>query len=258
MSPIVGRYGPFFLYAYTVVLGVGLVASLGVVGWRAQRRPALAGWMDGLLVAAGLGLVAGRAAFVSLNWNYYRLHLAEAALPWQGGLSYHGVLLGGAAGLWLWWRRQRPPRPSLASYGALLAPGLALMSYFGWVACWHEGCAYGRETMIGWLAADLPDTFGVYGLRYQSQLLGATAALGVWLLALLLENRIGPGRLLWLVLLLLSLSRAAVSFVRGDAAPLLGPLRLDALLDLGVTGVALVALSQRGRPVTGVNSAPIP
>ena len=35
-----------------------------------------------------------------------------------------------------------------------------------------EGCAYGRETTLGWLAADLPDSFGVYAVRYRRSFWG--------------------------------------------------------------------------------------
>jgi phosphatidylglycerol:prolipoprotein diacylglycerol transferase len=247
MLPILSRYGPFFLYSFTVVMGLGVGASIGLAAWQARRHPArLAGWLDGLLAAAGVGLLAGRAAYVGANWDYFQAHPAEAALVWQGGLSYHGALFGGLAGLWLW-RRRRPPGATYLEYAALFGPPLAFASFFGWVACWYEGCAYGREAVLGPLAADLPDTYGVYALRYQSQLFGALLSLVIALLLVWRQQRRPGGRNFWLALLLISASRAVVTLFRGDAAPLVGAYRLDTLLELGLALVALLALRPRLR-----------
>jgi prolipoprotein diacylglyceryltransferase len=119
---------------------------------------------------------------------------------------------------------------------------LALASFFGWAACWYEGCAYGRETVLGPLAADLPDAYGVFALRYQSQLVGGLLSLLAALLLVWRQQRRPGGRNFWLALLLISASRALVSLLRGDAAPLVGGYRLDTLLEVGVAAAALLAL----------------
>jgi phosphatidylglycerol:prolipoprotein diacylglycerol transferase len=240
MYPILARYGPFFLYSYTVVIGLGLAAALGLTAWLERRDDhARPGWIDGLLIGLLAGLVAGRAVFVWANRPYFQENPGEVLLVWQGGVSYHGLLIAGllAFSIWLLRRRQSP-----GSYAGLLAPALAVGSAFGWLACWFEGCAYGQETVFGPLAGDLPDSFGVRGLRYQTQLIGLALSLLALLLVLALRRRVRPVQLLWLALLALSAGRVVVGLLRGDAAPMLGQLRLDVVADAILALVALAAI----------------
>ncbi|MCI0398213.1 MAG: prolipoprotein diacylglyceryl transferase [Chloroflexi bacterium] len=243
MYPILDRYGPFFLYSFTVVMGLGLAAAIGLTAWLEKRAVQQAAgqrpeWLDGLLLGLAAGLVGGRIGFVWANWPYFQERPGEIGLVWQGGLSYHGALLAGLLALrgWAAWRR----RP-VAIYAGLLAPGLALGSAFGWLACWLEGCAYGRETLPGLLAADLPDGFGVYGLRYQTQLVGLATCLAA-LGALPMQRRLPPALLFWLTLLVLSSGRVVVSFLRGDTVPILAGFRLDTWLDGLLSLIALAAV----------------
>ena len=218
MYPIFGRYGPFFLYGYSVALGLGLIMSLGLTAWLAQNR-SRPGWIDGVLVSVLMGAAGGRLGFVSGQWDYFQERPAEIGNIWQGGLSYHGALLAGLLALWLWcvWRK-RPFYP----YAALLAPALALLHVFGWLACWLEGCAYGREVVLDrsvwarWLTADLPDTFGVFGLRYQIQMVGMVISLLLFLWIWWRYGRWSSSRLFWFTLFALSTIHSFLHFGRGD------------------------------------------
>ena len=218
MYPIFGRYGPFFLYGYSVALGLGLIVSLGLTAWLARDKSQPC-WIDGLLLSLLAGVGGGRLGFVLGQWGYFRQRPSEIGDIWQGGLSYHGALMAGllALGLWCRWRK----RP-FYQYAALLAPSLTLLHLFGWLACWLEGCAYGREAVLDgriwtrWLTADLPDTFGVFGLRYQTQMGGMVLSfllfLGVWWG----YGRWPPSRLFWFNLLALSTIHTFLHFGRGD------------------------------------------
>jgi phosphatidylglycerol---prolipoprotein diacylglyceryl transferase len=251
MHPILARDGPFFIYSYTVVMGLGIAASLGLTVWlnrRSGRETAF--WLDGLLVAAVVAIGGGRVGYVWSSWSYFQQHPAEIGLVWQGGLSYHGALLAGLLALWVWSRRQHRP---FAALSGLLAPALCLLSSFGWLACWLEGCAYGRETVLGFLAGDLPDSFGVFAVRYQTQWLGFVWSLLLFSIILLLWHRFhpAPGRLFWLALLGLSLGRLLITFLRGDPVLMMGQFRLDTLLDGGLVLLSLAALAiglNRERP----------
>lgn len=239
MPEILARYGPFFLYAFTVILGLGLLAALALTAWLA-RRHGVAGWLDGALAAAAGAVLAGRAVFVALNRPYFAENPAEAWQVWLGGLNYHGALLGGLAGLWLWARLTGRP---FFRYAGLFAPGLALLAAAGWAACAADGCAYGRAASPGLLAASLPDDLGVVTVRYRTQFAGAVGSLAVFALSLWAFRRARPALCFWATLGGLSLARAVVALGRGDPAPVIAGLRLDLLVDLGLAVLSLLAVA---------------
>lgn len=229
MVPIVTRYGPFFLYTYQVVIGLGLVVCLGWLVSSARRQTVCPRALDGVLWATGAALLSGRLAFVAWHWDYYAVHLAEILALRQGGLAYHGALPTGLLTLWLWCRRQgyAPER-----YGDWVAPALALMSAFGWLACYYEGCAYGRETWLAWYSADLPDNYGLLAVRFQTQLAGLLFSLVVAALASARRQAYRPGVIFGLTLMALGLGQAALSLTRAEFQPLRGLISYDTLFHL--------------------------
>lgn len=236
MYPILDRYGPFFLYSFTVALAVGIALSLGVTSWLARRRP-FPGWLDGTLLSGAAALVGGRAGYVLAHLSYFSENTAEAWQLWRGGLSYQGALLAGLFAFWGWSHWQRKP---FLVYAGLLAPGLALLSAAGWAACWLEGCAYGLEATSGPLTAYLPDEFGVFALRYQTQVIGFVLSLGVFGLLLWGWRRWTAGALFWVALFSISLIHGVVGLWRGDLAPLLFIWRVDLWFDFGLATFSLL------------------
>lgn len=230
MWPILGRYGPFFLYSYTVVLSLGVLLAL-MVTLSLARRHKMDGWLDGWLLAGIAAIAVGRLAFVMLNETYFAENPAETWQVWRGGLNVHGVLLSGLLVYWLWARVTGRP---FGQYAGLIAPGLALLAAAGWAACWFEGCAYGTEATPAWSTADLPDDFGVYASRYQTQLAGILVSLVIFAAAWWTARRNRLPVIFWSTLGLLALSHAGIALFRGDPAPVIGGLRLDLVLDLVV------------------------
>jgi phosphatidylglycerol---prolipoprotein diacylglyceryl transferase len=228
MHPILTRLGPIFIYSYTAVFTLGLMASWLITQKQAVQKP-LPGWQDAALTTLFAGWLGARLGFVLLNWGYFAERPSELLHLWQGGLTAYGGLLGGLIGLgvWCWWGK----RPFLP-YATLFSPALLLLTATGWAACWAEGCAYGTETTLGPFAANLPDSYGVFAVRYQTQLLG----LGLNLLALAVvlgwQKWWGNGRLFPLSLLLANLSHFGLTFVRADPSPMLAGWRLDSWLAL--------------------------
>ncbi len=251
MHPILGRFGPFFLYTYQYVWGLGILAALALAYHLAPRPRQWHEWFDPLLAGLIAGILGGRAAYVGVNWAYFQTEPAEIWLVWRGGLNYHGVLLVGLLAVWQWGNWRDLHWDAAANTLALLLP---LLHMTGWAACFFHGCGYGRLASPGWLTANLPDSFGVFDLRYPTQLLG----IGFSLLVLLLitrGKRLLPGQtLFWLALLLLTTSNLVVWLWRGDRQTMLGP-----LLDAGIAAAAFIALIRsRRRPPTWHREVKLP
>ena len=246
MMPILGRYGPFFLTSHFVALGLGTLLALAVTHFHA-RRLGLTGWIDGVLLGAGIAIVAGRLTFVLLNQDYFSENTALAWSIWQGGLNAQAALLVGLLTYAGWtYLTHRPP----GDYFDLIAPGLAIVTVAGWAACWFEGCAYGRETIPGLFSAGLPDDYGVLAVRYQTQALGfllsaIVAGLASWQLSRRPWGSARSGVLFWLTLAALMAIQALVALFRGDPSPVWFGFRADLLVALLIAGSSLlVALSR--------------
>jgi phosphatidylglycerol:prolipoprotein diacylglycerol transferase len=233
MYPILLRVGSFTLYSYTVALVAGIALGTWMTYQRARAHlsPAQAGTDPGIVLDVGFwallgGLVGARVAYVAANWAYYGDHIAKAVNISEGGLTWHGALIGGtlALALWVTARRQRDPStPKLRSLLDIAAPGLALGGALGWLGALLTGSAYGAEAggcapPLAWLTARLPDIYGVVALRFMTQpamivtcllILGLTWALGRRLY-------LHPGLPFALYLGLYALSAFLLWFLRGD------------------------------------------
>jgi phosphatidylglycerol:prolipoprotein diacylglycerol transferase len=200
-------------------------------------------WQNAALSALLTGWLGARISFVWLNWGYFAERPSELFRLWQGGLTAFGGLAGGLLGLGLWcWRCKRPFLPC----AALLSPAFLLLIITGWAACWVEGCAYGTATTLGPMSANLPDHFGVFAVRYQTQLLGIGLNLLALVFALLWQRHRVNGRFFPITLILASLIHFGLTFLRGDATVMLAGWRLDSWLALIFAIVGLFLL-QYGR-----------
>ena len=191
----------FALRWYAVAYIAGLV-----MGWRiiiaTVRRPAL--WpgekpamtpaqVDDLLFWVILGVIlGGRLGFVLFYQpGYYLQNPAEILMVWQGGMSFHGGLLGVLVVNFLFaWKNGI--RPLLS--GDMMCMVAPIGIFFGRIANFINAELWGRPTDAPWgvvfpgaAAQDCPDILGLCA-RHPSQLYEA-----------LLEGLILGALLLWLV-----------------------------------------------------------
>jgi phosphatidylglycerol:prolipoprotein diacylglycerol transferase len=243
VRPVLIQIGPLAVRSYTLLLGLGLLLALGILYRRAsQRRAKPFLWLDGALVALALGILGGRIGYVVAHWAYYQDRQGQILKYWLGGLSWHGALVGALLGLAIYCRARRVPFWRLADELALGAP---LVGAAAWTGCLLAGCGYGRELAEAhWLAADLPDLFGVWALRYNVQLLAAGWSLAVAGVLWAIRDPPPAGARAGLFMLLFGLGMALVDPLRADAVPQWGAWRLDVLLDW--------TLAAAGGLVTGI------
>ena len=259
MVPVLFTLGwidvPSFTALMALALGVGLLLT-----WVQARRLGLAqpDALDVAFAAVLLGVIAARATYVAGNWGYFSMHADEITQLWQGGLTWQGGLLGGVIGAAVAcaWRKL-----SVQQAFDALTPGLMAGAAFGWLACYLGGVAYGRQVFPGdswwFLAADLPDIYGLSNPRFSTQLLGAAWAAVCFVAALALGRPSvqKPGTKISTFAVTIALYSAAMfvlGFVRGDAAPMIGMWRLDQVIDAGIVVVASVysVLAASRRPLS--------
>ena len=225
MYPILFRYGSRIVFSYTVAIVTGMAVGTWLTYRLARQRLA----NPEIVLDAGFwallgGILGGRVGYVLANWAYYAEHLDKALNVREGGLVWHGALIGGgvAVGLWCALRRARGARrESARDLFDVAAPGLALGGAFGWLGALLTGSSYGAEASgtlppLSWLTADLPDIYGVDAIRYVTQPLMIGWCLALWGLLWALRHRLPRGASFALYLWLYALGDLAVAFARGD------------------------------------------
>lgn len=113
-NPIALQVGPLAIHWY----GISYLAAFALflfLALRRSRHQALAGqaWtrdaIEDLLFYGVLGVIVGGRLGYCLFYKpgYYALHPLEVLAVWQGGMSFHGGMLGVVAAMYLWARRRQ-------------------------------------------------------------------------------------------------------------------------------------------------------
>ena len=211
MHPILGRTFAGFIFTFTVVIGLSILIGFALT--HRLNRHKIPDWADTAVFVMLFAWMGGRAGFIWVNWDFYQEEPSQIYKLWQGGQSYHGAMIAGLLALTLWSVLRKRP---FAQYAALFIPALVLIHAGGWLACYYEGCAFGTEAFIGPFTANLPDTFGVFAVRYKTQLAGFILTLLLFGLILWLRNQVNEWQLSGIALIGLSLIHLLIGNYRGD------------------------------------------
>jgi phosphatidylglycerol:prolipoprotein diacylglycerol transferase len=177
-DPVIVQVGPLAIRWYALAY----ITSL-VVGWRMVRRlvrrtPVVATELqvDDFLTWATLGVVlGGRLGYVLFYQpTLYLAHPGMILAVWEGGMSFHGGMLGVAIAITVFCRRNAIPLLGFADRIAIVAPiGLGL----GRVANFINGELWGRPApdWLPWAmkfprAPDCPSFPAICVARHPSQL----------------------------------------------------------------------------------------
>ncbi len=247
MHPTLFTIGNWSVPTYTVLLDLGLILGLVLAYFEGRRllQSGETGLDLGLWAIIG-GVIGGRAAYVIANLSAFQEEPIRAIRLWEGGLSFHGGVLGGLLVLLLFalFRDRGLPsgRNSFWRLADVLTPGVAVGIAFGWAACLMGGCAYGALGE-GFGYAVLPDLFGVAAPRFATQAVALGFSLllaaGIWLLR---GHWPFPGASFLLYGLLYFAGQFFLEFTRGDEAIYLGSLRLAQIIDLALVLAAALGL----------------
>ncbi|WP_353184352.1 prolipoprotein diacylglyceryl transferase [Bosea sp. (in: a-proteobacteria)] len=150
IDPVAVQLGPLAIKWYGLAYVVGLLggwwyARLLVATdrlWNGRPRPQPVELDDMLLFVAFGVVLGGRAGFVLFyDLPRYLERPQDILAIWQGGMSFHGGLIGATLGLWLFARRRGYPALSVFDLAAAVVPiGL----FLGRIANFINGELWGR------------------------------------------------------------------------------------------------------------------
>ena len=124
-DPIALDLGVIKVRWYGLMYLIGLGLGWAVARWRAKHSSIWdAQKVDDLLFYVALGVViGGRLGYVLFyNFSYYLHHPLEIIMLNQGGMSFHGGLLGVVMAVWLFSRKYKLPLLTIGDFVAPLVP----------------------------------------------------------------------------------------------------------------------------------------
>src|SRR5487761_2635582 len=125
-DPVIVQVGPLAIRWYALAYITGLVLGWRLVRRLAQRAPAVASpeQVDDFLTWATLGVVlGGRLGYVLFYQpGFYLAHPSAIPRVWDGGMSFHGGMLGVAIAILWFCRRHRTPALGFGDRLAVCAP----------------------------------------------------------------------------------------------------------------------------------------
>jgi phosphatidylglycerol:prolipoprotein diacylglycerol transferase len=240
--------GPLTLKTFGIMFALGFLGAAAVSGRRFKELGKPADWAYEMIFAGLVGgIVGARAYYLVQNWDSVKDDFFGNLFS-GSGLVWYGGVIGGAIAVCIWaWRRGFLGLALLDLAATPLALGYAI----GRIGCQLSGDGdYGQPSDLPW-AMSYPNGTVPTNDRVQPTPVyeSVTMALVAWVLWSL-RDRLAPGLLFALYLVLSGLERFLVEFVRrndevwaGLTAPQIESLALVAV------GAVWIAVASRRRAV---------
>ena len=221
MHPYLFRVGRVAIGAYGTMLAFAFVVGVFFARRQARRAGISASKMTHMLIWAIIsGLMGARGLYVLLNWESGDLlsmvNPMDPAGFGRGGLIFYGGLLAGLAVGFGYMRIYHMPVWKTAD---AFAPSIALGIFLVRIGCFLSGCCFGKPSEMAW-AISFPEHSPAgyvfpHTPLHPTQLYASLYGLTIFVLLLFLERfRRFDGFTFWLFIMLYSMARFLVDFVR--------------------------------------------
>lgn len=259
MYPKLIEIGSFYLPTYGVLVALGFLAGLAATIRLARRSGYNPETITNLAVYVALaGMLGAKIAMILFDWREYAanpgrmfsMDTLQAAGVFQGGLILALVTA--------YFYMKRQGLPVLATADAF-APGVSIGHAIGRLGCFAAGCCWGVECDLPWAVKfHNPAAWSLTGVPLETPLhptqlyeSAVEALLFAWLF-----RRYGkphaPGRILGLYLVISSMMRFGIEFLRFHQQALIAGLSLTQWISLALAIAGGVLLAKTG------NTKPIP
>ena len=247
--------GPLTIHAYGMVIALGVVAGIWLFGRRLEARGA--GTRDDA-TAVGMwgvlgGIIGARLYHVATSWDSFADDPLRIFAIWKGGLGIPGgIALGVAFGLYAAKRRGL----DVAVAVTCVTPGLPLAQAIGRWGNWFNQELFGSPTTLPWgleIAPQYrPEGYADFATFHPTFLYESLWMVGVALVLIWADKRfqMGHGRVFALYVLLYTLGRGWIEYLRIDTANTILGVRLNVWTSIlvGLGALVYLIVSSRMRP----------
>ena len=253
IDPVIGQILGMYLWWYGLTYTLGFLA---VFHWLRTTREFLDMNMPqvyslSIMMAVGVLIGARLVEVFFYEWAFYSEHPTYIFFLWLGGMSTHGILLGGTLGMWLFCKRHNKPFLSVAD--EIVIPAALIMG-LGRLGNFIDGQIVGDVTDVCW-AVQFPDKDG---FRHPVVLYDGLKNLLLIPLLLLIRKTSPPrGVMLGHFLLWYGFLRIFIDFFREYRTSFLGlPPGQEFNISMALIGLGLIIWAYK-RPQKGVQPLPL-
>ncbi len=231
------QIGPFTAHSYGLFIAIGVIVALFVAEKRAEKRGMDSAFLYPLTFVCVLGgFVSAKILFCIVEWKSF-VQNPMAFLSSSGFVVYGGII-GGTLAAALYVKIKKYP---FLDYFDIVLPSVAITQAFGRIGCFMAGCCYGIET-DAW-----------YGIVFQNSKYAPNhvkmiptqliSSAGMFCIAAILfwfaKKNKKPGRVGALYLVLYSIGRFGIEFLRGDLRGAVGGLSTSQFISLFIVVLGL-------------------
>ncbi|MFQ5597500.1 MAG: prolipoprotein diacylglyceryl transferase [Nitrospiria bacterium] len=214
IDPVFFRIGPLAFRWYGMMYALSFISAIFLIRYIAFKKQLkiTQDQISDLMLYAALGVILGGRLGYALIYNpgYYFSNLSKVFAVWEGGMSFHGGMIGAIAGGALYCKRHHFSFYEVADVAMVSVPiGLGL----GRIGNFINGELFGRPTDLPWcmIFPQGGDLCRHPSQLYQAGLEGGALFLILWVLS---KKELARGILFWSLILFYGLFRFFVEFAR--------------------------------------------
>lgn len=246
---ILVTFGPIVIHWYGLMLALGFLAGFGLLYLLFKKYGRDTEQIYTLVMYIVIpALIGARLYYIMYAWKFYVHDLLGVFRVWEGGLAIHGVLIGGILGLWLYARKYKE---SIWELLDLLAPCVIAGQIVGRWGNYFNQELHGTPTQLPWgIPIDMPPVGYENFIYFHPTFLYESLLNAVVLIILLfihyfkIKSRVinyrlrvpkyilQPGNIFLLYIMLYSVNRFLMEFLRTDYSPIVFGIRWAQIISI--------------------------
>lgn len=245
------KIGPFTVHGYGLMIAIGLFSALYLAEWRASKNGLDKEFVWPLTIyCAVTGILGAKIMFCIVEWREFIKN--PLALLGSSGLVVYGGIIGGVLSAIFYCRYKKLPFMDCFD---LAMPSVAVAQGFGRIGCFLAGCCYGRETNAWYGIAFSHSNYAPNGTKMiPTQLISSAGMFAIaGILCRYAYRAKKPGQVGGLYMILYSIGRFGVEFLRNDHRGAIGIFSTSQfisffILTAGVIIMICCGRSEKNRP----------
>ncbi|MGB3480577.1 MAG: prolipoprotein diacylglyceryl transferase, partial [bacterium] len=148
MRPVLIQFGEIALPFYGVMLVISFICAILYVRNAAKKFNISLIMIENLAFYVMVGvIIGGRLLYVIFHWYQYENDLLGIIRIWEGGMMFFGGFIGALIAGIIYLRKEKTPVLKVAD---IIAPAIALGTFFTRIGCFLNGCCFGKPSNLPW------------------------------------------------------------------------------------------------------------